>query len=109
MIPAVRDSALETGTRRVVAAVNLRVAVLTGAPDDAWTLTSAEQRAGGGLSIAVERRVMADRQVVALLTEIRPRRNEQLVVIGPVRLMTADAVLAHGRMLPEHRPALLGV
>ena len=105
----IRASALETGTRRVVAAVDLRVAVLAGASDDAWALASAEQRAGSRLSVAVERAVVAHSEVVALLAEIRPRRDEQLVVVGPMRLMTAEATLTDRRVFPEERPAFFGM
>src|SRR5688572_3408640 len=62
-------SALEARTSRMIAAMDLRVAVLAGAPDHAWTLSSPQQRSGSRLPVAVERGVMTDRQVVALLTK----------------------------------------
>ena len=52
----------------MIAAVDLRVAVLARAPDHTRTLSSPLQRAGGRLSIAVERAVMTHPPVVALLT-----------------------------------------
>jgi len=93
----------------MIAAMDLRVAVLTGAADHARTLSSSQQRTGRRLSVPVERAVMADRQVVALLAQVRTRPHEQLVMVGTMRLVTVDAVLADGRMFPEKRPPLLRV
>ena len=93
----------------MVAAVHLRVAVLARASDHARALPATEKRAGGRLSITVERAVVPDGQVVALLAQIRPRGDEELVVIGAVWLVTADAVLTDRRVFPQHRPAFLGV
>ena len=52
---------------------------------------------------------MTYRQVVALLTQVRTRPDEELVVVGPMRLMTVQTVLTHGRVFPEERPPLFGV
>ena len=52
---------------------------------------------------------MTYRQVVALLTQVRTRPDEELVVVGPVRLMTVQAALAHRRVFPEERSPLFGV
>ena len=87
----------------------LRVTVLTGAPDDAGTLSSSQQRAGGCLPVPVERAVMTDRQVVALLAQVRTRTDEQLVVVGTMRLMTVHTALADRRVFPKERPPLFGV
>src|SRR4029453_16743596 len=46
---------------------------------------------------------------VALLAEERHRRALQLEVIRAVRRVAVQAALAHRRMLPKERPALLGV
>ena len=52
---------------------------------------------------------MAYRQVVALLTQVWARPDEQLVMVRTVRLMTVETTLADGRMFPEERPPLFGV
>src|SRR5262245_23473138 len=52
---------------------------------------------------------MAYRQVVALLTQVRARSDEQLVMVGTVRLMTVETTLADGRVFPEERSPLFGV
>ena len=52
---------------------------------------------------------MAYRQVVALLTQVRPCPNEQLVVVRTMRLMTVETTFADGRVFPEERPPLFGV
>ena len=47
VVPAARAwSALEALTSRMIAAMDLRVAVLAGTPDHAWTLSSPQQRTG---------------------------------------------------------------
>jgi hypothetical protein len=89
--------------------MDLRVAVLTGTPDDARTLSSSQQRTGSRLSVSVECAVMAYRQVVALLTQIGTRPDEELVVVGTMRLMTVETTLADGRVFPEERSPLFGV
>src|SRR5688572_8365824 len=92
-MPTMWGSSLKASARRVIAAVNLRMAVLARPANHTWTLAPAEQGASRGLPIAVEGGVVADRKVVALLAQIRARRDEQLVVVGAVRRVTADAVL----------------
>src|SRR5262245_8084396 len=93
----------------MIAAMDLRMAVLAGAPDHAWTLSSPLECTGSRLPIPVERAVMTHRQVVTLLTKVRTRAHEQLVVVGTMRLMTVEAALADRRMFPEKRTPLLGV
>src|SRR6185436_8066755 len=46
---------------------------------------------------------------MALLTQDRPRRDEQFLVVRAVRRMTGHAVFAHRSMLKQERTALLGV
>ena len=102
-------SALEALTSRMIAAMDLRVAVLAGAPDHAWTLSSSLQRTGGRLPVPVERAVMTDRQVVALLAQVRARPDEQLVMVGTMWLMAVQTAFANWRVFPEKRSPLLGV
>ena len=52
---------------------------------------------------------MAYRQVVALLTQVRTRPNEQLVMVGTMRLMTVETTFANRRVFPEERSPLFGV
>ena len=52
---------------------------------------------------------MIVRLPVALLAEEGPRGHQQLVLVGPVRCVAVGAVLAHRRMLPQERTALLGM
>src|SRR6188474_2626430 len=52
---------------------------------------------------------MTYRQVVALLTQVRTRPDQQLVVVGTMRLMTVETTLADGRVFPEERSPLFGV
>ena len=85
------------------------MAVLARTPDHARALPAAEKRTSCRLAVPVEGAVVTDRQVVALLAEIRSRGDQQLVVVGSVRLMTVRAIFANRRVLPQHRPALLGV
>src|SRR5688572_33336258 len=80
------------------------MAVLARAPDHARTLSSPLQRTGGRLAVPVERAAVPDRQVVTLLAQIGPRPYQQLVMVGAMRLVTVDAALADGRVLPEERP-----
>lgn len=47
--------------------------------------------------------------IVAALAQPRPRDHQQVLVDGAVRIMTVQAVLAHGQVLEQKRPALLGV
>lgn len=42
---------------------------------------------------------------VALLTQARPRNLQQEVVVGAVRIVTVQAALGYGRMLPQERSA----
>src|SRR5688572_11695625 len=93
----------------MIAAMDLRVAVLARARDHAWTLSSPLQRPGSRLPVPVERAAMTDRQVVALLTKIGTRSHEQLVMVGTMRLVTGDATLANGCVFPQERSPLLGV
>src|SRR5690606_11753884 len=94
---------------RMIAAVDLRVAVLARTPDHALARRAAEQRRAGGLLRAVDLPRMADRRVVALLAQDRPGDLQQLVVIRSVRVVAVQAALAHRPVLPEERVALLGV
>ena len=80
------------------------MAVLAGAPDHAWTLSSPQQRTGSRLPVAVEDAVMTYRQVVALPTKVGTRPYEQLVMVGTMRLMTVEAAPADRRVFPEERP-----
>lgn len=52
---------------------------------------------------------MAYRQVVALLTQVRTRPDEQLVMVGTMRLMTVETTFANRRVFPEERAPLFGV
>src|SRR5262245_16926380 len=52
---------------------------------------------------------MAYRQVVALLTQVRTRPDEQLVMVGTMRLMTVETTFADRRVFPEERSPLFGV
>jgi hypothetical protein len=52
---------------------------------------------------------MTYRQVVALLTQVRTRPDEQLVMVGTMRLMTVETTLANRRVFPEERSPLFGV
>ena len=89
--------------------MDLRVAVLAGAPDHAWTLSSPQQRTGSRLPVAVERAVMTHTKVVALLTEVRTRPYEQFVMVGTMRLMTGETALTDRGVFPKERPALFGM
>ena len=89
--------------------MDLRVAVLAGTTDHAWTLSSPLQRSGSVLPFATEGAVVTHSQVVALLTKIRTRPHEQLVMVGSMRLVTVDATLADRGVLPEERPPLFGM
>ena len=95
--------ALETGAGRVIAAVDLRMAVLAGTADRpiAGCGTTTDELAGVvevGLVIGV---------VVALLALERPCDGEQLVVIGTVRIVAVQAVVADRGVHPEERPAFV--
>ena len=46
---------------------------------------------------------------MALLAQHGPRRGQQRLKIGPVRIVAVQAVLAHGCMLEQEGPAFLGV
>src|SRR5687767_5410478 len=93
----------------MIAAMDLRVAVLAGARDHAWTLSPPQQRTGSRLPFPIERAAMPHRQVVALLTKVGTRPYQQLVMVGTMRLVTVDTTLADGRVFPEERPPLFGV
>src|SRR5215470_5263172 len=101
-------SPLEARARRMVAAMNLRVAVLAGASDDARALVSAWLLRGSrGLACVVERARMAEWRAVTLLAHERPRAHEQGVVVRAVRRVAIEAALAHRGVLPQKRAALL--
>ena len=88
----------------MVGSVHVLMAVLARMLDHAIARTRTELR----VAQVVERARMARVQMAAL-TEIRHLRDQQLVVIRAVRLMARRAVLADRRVLPQERPALLGV
>ena len=46
---------------------------------------------------------------VASLAQVGPLGNQQLLVIGPVRIVAVQAAFPNRRMLPEERPAFLRV
>ena len=52
---------------------------------------------------------MTYRQVVALLTQVRTRPDEQLVMVGTMRLMTVETTFANRRVFPEERSPLFSV
>jgi hypothetical protein len=52
---------------------------------------------------------MTYRQVVALLTQVRTRPDEQLVMVGTMRLMTVETTFADRRVFPQERSPLFGV
>src|SRR5262249_44589268 len=87
---------LQVDSRRMVRAVNLRVA-------------------GHARPIECEGRIWAAGHrlmptlYVTLLAEHRRPRNKQRCVIRPVRLMAVRATFAYRRVLEQERPALLGV
>jgi len=91
---------VETRAGRMIAAMDLRVAVLTGPVDDARALCATLQRRGRSLVGTIELARMAGGCVVALLAQIGPCGDQQLVVIRPVRLMAVGAALADGCVLP---------
>src|SRR5262245_33182782 len=86
---------LEPCSRRIVRAVNLRMAVLARVRDH-------EPRPW----IA---RLRVPAQRMALLAQARPRHVEHVFVVGAVRIVAVEAVLTHRRMVVEERPALLRV
>ena len=94
----------------MIAAVNLRVAILAGASGQTLTGSAAGQLpCSGGLIGAEEPPGVAYRQVVALLAKVRSRCDQQLVVIGAVHGVAVGAILSHWSVLPKERPALFGV
>src|SRR5215471_20639996 len=86
---------LEPCSRRIVRAVNLRVAVLARVRDHEPRPRIARLR------------VPAER--VALLAQPRPRHVEHVLIVGAVRIVAVEAILAYGRVVVEERPALLRV
>src|SRR5690606_38062418 len=104
-----RGSSLEPRPGGVVAAVDLAVAVLAGAPDHPRAGRAAMGRGAERLVVAVEARAVPHGDVVALLAEVGPRRDQEVVVVGSVGLVAVEAAFAHRRVLPEERSALLGV
>jgi len=102
-------SALQAGAGGMIAAVDLRVAVLAGPSDDALTGRAPELGRARGLTGVVERARMADRWAVALLTKLGPGTGQQLVVVRAMGVMAVHAVFPHRRVFPEHGAALLGM
>ena len=93
----------------MITAVNLHVAVLAGALDDARALATAKRGAFRRLSGAEELTGMAAGGVVTLLTEIRPGGDEQLLVIGTVRLVAVQTAVTNRGVFPNERPSTLGM
>ena len=94
----------------MIAAVNLRVAILAGAARHALAGSTARQLPRCcGLIGAEECPRVPDRQVVALLAKVGSCCDQQLVVIGAMDCVAVGAVLTHGCVLPQERPALFGV
>ena len=46
---------------------------------------------------------------MTLLAQARPRNLQQEVIVRAVRIVTVQAILGHRRVLPQERPALLGM
>src|SRR5829696_1748301 len=90
------SSAREGSPRRVVGAVDLAVAVHT-AP-----VEGEDVEPGHG-------RVARQHVHVALLAKLVAASGQQADVVGAVRRVAGEAVLLHGVVLPEERPALLRV
>ena len=91
----------ELVARRVVRPVNLRVAVDAAAADRAVAR-------GRDLRAVVDRRRMPAADVAAL-AEHRQLRDQHALVVRAVRIVAGRAVLAAGGVIPQERPALLGV
>src|SRR4030095_14294506 len=118
-----RASPLEARARRMVAAMDLRVAVLACASDNARARDSARllcRRRGLARVIdsarmadrrarGIERARMAERRAVALLANEWPRADEQGIVVRAVGRVAIEAALTYRGMLPEERATLLGV
>lgn len=83
--------------------MNLRVAVLAGAAPDLSNTGCSIDRVPEGLAHA------AAAETVAACAKIRTRLLEQLVVVGTVRQMAVEAILAHRGMLPDERATFLGM
>ena len=93
----------------MVAAMDLRVAILAATADHARVGSTALKRCCRCLIRAEELARVQRRRVVALLAEIRARGGEQLVVVGSVRLVTIGTALTHRRVFPKHRAAFFSV
>lgn len=90
--------------------MNLRVAILAGASRHTLAGCAAGQLTRRRRLIGAEKRPgMTDRQVVALLAKVGSCCDQQLVVIGAMHGVAVGAVLTHGGVLPQERPALFGV
>src|SRR5688572_30232881 len=87
---------------RMVGAVDVRVAVDTRASEHAIAL------AAGDGAVVVDRRRMPGGDVTAL-TQHRHADVQHAVVGRAVRIVAGRTVLAHRRVLEQHRPAHLGV
>src|SRR5262245_29941420 len=88
----------------MVRSVNLRVTVDT-APIEH---PAVGEELGAGRRIRVRLRRVT-RLVVALLAQTRRLHDLQARVQRPMRIVAGATVLAHRRVLPEHRGPLLGV
>ena len=103
-------SALEPRAGGMIAAVNLRVAVLAGASRQALAAGTTGQLADRCRLIGAEESAgMPDRQVMALLAKVGPCGDEELVVIGAMYGVAVGAVLAYRCVFPQERPAFFGV
>jgi hypothetical protein len=95
------SSSQERLARGIVRAVEGRVAVGAGAPEQAVTVNEE-------LALVVKSAGMAGIRMAALAEE-RFLRLEHLHVVGAVDLMAVHAVLANGDVLPKEGAALFGV
>ena len=110
-------SALETRARWVIAAVNLRVAILARASDDTRIHRQCCRWCGRPQRTIAQCRLPGLKQlsrvaigdVMALLAQKRTRGLQQLIVIRSVWIVASHAIFAHGRVFPDKRPALFGV
>lgn len=94
----------------MIAAMNLRMAVLTRTPWQALTRRAAGKLARCGRLVATEKSTrVANRQVVALLAKIGTRGDQEFVVIRAVHRMTVDATLTHRCVFPQKRATLFGM
>src|SRR5688572_8359782 len=96
--------AVEARAGGMVRAMDLRVAVAAVAVHRALVRARAARQVGARHQVGGVEHVR-----VALLAEERARDREQALVARAVRHVAAEAVLAHRRVLPDERAALLRV